>query len=288
MNDSAKTITKRFLSFWPCAAMVITGGILWGKGLSYPPYRDEHAVAELQKRQKPENIQSDEWEAFKKQYFEDLKKLRTPRNQLLDTGHSLVSLGISLSLFMIYFRIRRLSDLRFLQTPKSSREFLKWINLSLFSSIISSYIYYNYTFIRGDYPAFADSIGIPIGFQALYSFISMLVMSYLWIVLLEHKILPINLWIWPPHSGLRKWICLLVFGVLLGLALFRLGEDLVHGDFTSVPIHLIWLYIWLSSRAAFSTRKILNNADSVPGNSQPVFQSMDPNTGVITEYKADC
>ncbi len=166
---------------------------------------------------------------------------------LQNFGMGIIALIGGLLVFIVHYKVRKLADLKTVKTPG------KWAtvliaNMAVLLLIPGAFLYYSFRGWRGDYPASADSIGIPLLMQ-LYSTLLLLVPLNLFLLLAIWKIsLPSFLYmkILKSNGWLRFWEILLNF--LMALDLLLLAFFVWDGDVVAVVSMLILFYVLLILR----------------------------------------
>lgn len=101
------------------------------------------------------------------QYLVEFEKNNSSRTLILDIGNGLITFSILGLLFLYIKRINHWYD--FLKLTAIKRIRLIYLsNIFVLLLIPGTHLYYCYRGWRGDYPPFADSIGIPIYFNTLF------------------------------------------------------------------------------------------------------------------------
>ena len=96
-----------------------------------------------------------------REWYEAKAQVQTPRDGYVDVGIGVSALGLSLAVLLACHHVRRLREIGRLASPSSPTSFL-WISALSWLSFVPAYwaeLYF--TQWRGDYPYWADSIGIP-------------------------------------------------------------------------------------------------------------------------------
>jgi len=166
---------------------------------------------------------------------------------LQDVGMGVIALVGGLLVFIVHYKVRKLNDLRTVKTPG------KWAtvliaNMAVLLLIPGTFLYYSFRGWRGDYPASADSIGIPLLMQ-LYSILFLLIPLNIFLFLAIWKIsLPSFLYMRTlKNSGwLRFWKILL--DCLLVLTFLLLVFMIWDGDIVAVISTLMLFYVFLILR----------------------------------------
>ncbi|TGE04536.1 hypothetical protein [Hymenobacter fodinae] len=181
-------------------------------------------------------------------YYKNEKALRTNRNELLDAGSGIAIASITLWLFVVGKGLRAVAQLRQLRTP-NKRQFFIWFNTGWVVLFAALHWYYHYRGVRGDFPPFADSIGIPLYYGTIGLLVFWPVLNLLWLLVL-----------WPVQLGghllvkplAYTWQSVLVEG-LCGVWLLIVGlysiSTIIDGDHLTIPVVLLFIYLLLVLRA---------------------------------------
>jgi hypothetical protein len=112
-----------------------------------------------------------------------------------------------------------------------------------------TYWYYVFRGVRGGYPPFGDSIGIPLMTQIPF-YLLLLVPLNIFILLTTIKTnLPTKLFIKPDQYSRTKFFWEIFFGFWLLINLLFLVDFVADGDHFSIPVNLFFTYILLALRA---------------------------------------
>lgn len=169
----------------------------------------------------------------------------------MDLGMGLAALGVGLAMLFAARGVRSFKSLASLRSPPSRRSFYFSATLCWLSFIPAEWLWLVYTQRRGDYPWWADSIGIP-GFSVLFFGLIGLPFVLLGVAIaLRGAQLPATLWA-KPYFGPPYVVCSILWAAVL-LTLLFLWAFLFAGPPTVIPL-LGTLYLLLSGRAAATSR----------------------------------
>jgi len=228
-------------------SLVIIGVALALWANSMPRYHDAHWMDRFLSVQATlDNSQalSDEWYAAQ-------EVARTARDLFFDLGMGVAVLGLSLASMLGALRVRNIGDLHGLMTPRSQLTWYFTASVAWLSFVPAVWAYLFYTYKRGDYPWWADSIAIPAAGAVLYGFLGVLVVLLIVRLAVKRATLPVRLWARPFLGGAK----IVGVGALLATVLFLiLLANGVMFNFFSVPSAITMLYISLCCRAAAATR----------------------------------
>jgi hypothetical protein len=213
------------------------GFFMYSKTLPY--YTDSQKGAEL--LIKSYSLDKDD---FEKRQVE----LRTNKVKFMDFGAGLAIASGTVLLFLLMFRIKEPSDFKKVKTMNKIMVFVS-ANLIWLLLIPGTIWYYTFRGARGDYPPFADSIGIPISAQIPF-YLQLMIPLNLFLIVTTYKAkLPTTLFI---VSDKKEKLIILIeffFGCWLFLNLFFMITFIYDGDHFSVFVNIFFTYILLILRA---------------------------------------
>ncbi len=185
---------------------------------------------------------------FKDHYYSELAKLKTNRTFLEDLGSGLLISSVILLLTFLIFKIRTFTDL---PRIKSLSKTAIWIiTLIMWLALFPATLwYYGFRDDRGDYPWFADTIGIPIfttGLTIIIGFIPLII--FLFISTTSYR-QPVNLFIKYQLYTLKQIVAEVFLALLLLLNVAIFIALVMDGDHATIPINLYFTYLILVLRA---------------------------------------
>ncbi len=179
-----------------------------------------------------------------------MDSLRTHKWPTYDAGAALMALGASLAIGVFLLRIRTLSDIAELTTPRKGWMIYLAAMAAWFGYWASALAALYQGFDRYEFPYWEDSLLMPMIWFAAAAVIGWLVLSVAAWLVLRHPHLPASLWIWrkdlPLHTGLYT-VGAAAF-ILFALEIQR--ETYFYGHWAAIPAMLLWIYTALSFRAA--------------------------------------
>ena len=219
--------------------------------LSLPYYKDQRAAEELQ---------ANAYDMHKVDYYTKDAALRTGKITYMDMGAGIAIASSAILLFLLITGLHTFSDFKRIRTPRRATIFIM-TNMAWLSVAAGNIWYYIFRLGRGDYPPFADSIGIavvPVTFAVLFMFIPLNV--FLLFSLFRSR-LPCRIYKKADHytAGLVLWE--VIFDLLILSDLLYCIATIVDGDHINILVALYFLYILLSLRAG----KIAHSNDVVRG-----------------------
>ena len=227
-------------------SLVIIGGALTLWANTLPRYHDPHWMDRfvgVQATVDNSHALSNEWYAAR-------EEAGTSRDLFFDLGMGVAVLGLSLASMFGVLRVRNIVDLHGLMTPRSPLTWYLTAAVAWLSFVPAVWAYLLYTYKRGDYPWWADSITIPAAGAVLYGFWGVLIVLLVVRLSVKRATLPVRLWTKPILGGAK----IVGVGALLATLLFLiLLANWVMFNFFTVPSVITMLYISLCCRAAAAT-----------------------------------
>ncbi|MCL4686713.1 hypothetical protein KJ059_18395 [Myxococcota bacterium] len=173
--------------------------------------------------------------------------VQTPRHCRLDLGMGLVALGLGVAALFALRGVRSARDLTSLRSPSTRRCFYSLAALTWLSFIPAEWFWLGYTQGRGDYPWWADSIGIPAGSVLVFGIVGLPVVLLGVGLAIRGAPLPVELGS-RPTFGPPYVVCVgLIVAAVLALLVLVSG---ISAEPFLVPSALFTLYLVLSGRAA--------------------------------------
>ncbi|MET4104929.1 hypothetical protein [Hymenobacter sp. UYP22] len=221
--------------------VIVLAASVWLYASFMPAFKDGSIKTEADLRQGLYNEP-------KSTYYKREAELRTNRNELLDVSSGITLAGLTMLLFVTVRRIRHMQGFLELRTP-TKRQFFIWFNIGWIVLFGALHWYYLYRGARGDYPPFADSIGIPLYYGQATLLVCWPVLNML-----------LLLAIWPAKMGgylfekplIYTWWVLLIEvfnGIWLVLVVLYLLVSVLDGDHLTAPVIMLFLYLLLVLRA---------------------------------------
>jgi len=224
--------------------IITIGTLIFGFGLlvyslTLPYYTDQ---------QKADELITDAYSLDKDEYYEKEAELRTNKVKLMDFGAGLTIASGTFLLFLLLFKVKEPSDFKKVKTMNKIMVFVS-SNLIWLLLIPGTYWYYTFRGDRGDYPPFADSIGIPLMTEIPFYFMLMIPLN-LFLILTTYKAkLPTTLFIFSDKKERPVVLTELFFGFWLFLNFFLMLTFIYDGDHFSVFVNIFFTYILLTLRA---------------------------------------
>jgi len=228
--------------------LVALGALLISFGVSMPAYTDPN----WQRRFDEVDFATvKDFDSLTSGWYAAKVEVETPRNRLLDLGMGFIAFGVGLGLLFALTHVCSFGDLGSLRSPTSRYGFLALSALVWLSFIPAEWYWLGYTLSRGDYPFWADSIGIPMYAVQTFGQTGLPVVLFGALVTLRGTTLPVKLWSRPILG--RSYFVNSVLIIASILALLVLLSGVISQPFL-VPSALFTLYLLLSGRAAAAVR----------------------------------
>ena len=219
--------------------ILIIGLGLFFYSLTLKYYTDQSAV---------ENLRNIPYQSDHKEYYEKEAELRTYKLTFMDLGSGLAIASATILLFLIFTKVKTFQDFKNIQAITKSATLIS-ANLVWLILLPGTYWYYIFRGGRGDYPPFADSIGIPIISQ-IPVYLCLLIPLNVFILLATIKTnLPTRLFVRPNNYVRTAIFWEVFFGFWLLINILLLIVFVADGDHFSIPVNLFFTYILLTLRA---------------------------------------
>ena len=228
-------MTPRLISIIP----FLIGLTLFSYSLTLPYYKDQKAADEL-------IINS--YDIEKAEYYKKEAELRTNKVTLMDLGSGLGIASGTILLFLVFTKVRSFKDFKNNKTLTKTSTFIS-ANLAWLLLIPGTHWYYMFRAGRGDYPPFADSIGIPIMTQVPIIEFMMIPLNIFILLTMLKANLPTKLFPKPIEYKMTAVFWEIFFGFWLVINLICLCTFVIDGDHFSIPVNLFFTFILLTLRA---------------------------------------
>lgn len=217
--------------------MIGVGLLLYSFAIPY--YKDQKVV---------EALSYDSYDMDKDEYYMQGSRLRTGNIMFMDLGTGVLLVSVVSFLFLWRSKIKVFFDFMSLKTMNRFMVFIS-SNIALLFIIPGTFWYYTFRGMRGDYPPFADSIGISIYSQTSFILFSFIPLNILLLLTTIRTNLPTNIFVKADdcNKSVVFWELLFGLGILVN-SLF-LVSFVVDGDHISILVSLFFCYILLSLRA---------------------------------------
>jgi hypothetical protein len=228
-------MTPRLIIF----IILLIGIALFSYSLTLPYYKDQKTADELIDKS---------YDIDKATYYKKEAQLRTPKLSFMDVGAGLSVASLTILVFLLARKIRHFSDFHKMVSLKRTAIFII-SNLTWLIMIPGTIWYYTFRGGRGDYPPFADSIGIPIN-QQTTGFLFLIIPINLFLLIATVKSsLPARIFIKADEYVGSTIFWEVFFGFWLLLNMFCFITFVIGGDHVSIIVNLIFTYILLNLRA---------------------------------------
>jgi hypothetical protein len=218
---------------------LIIGIVLFSYSLTLPYYKDQKLAGELMSNSHYMEIAD---------YYKKDAEIRTNKVTFMDLGSGLAIASLTILLFLLYTKVTTFKDLKNNKTLTKSTIFIS-ANLVWLLLLPGTYWYYIFRSGRGDYPPFADSIGIPLTTQIpLYLFLLIPLNVFIFLTTIKTN-LPTKLFIVPEQYNKTTILWEIFFGFWLLINQLCFIDFVIDGDHFSIPVNLFFTFILLTLRA---------------------------------------
>jgi hypothetical protein len=184
----------------------------------------------------------------KSDYYKKEAELRTNKVTFMDLGSGLAIASVTILLFLIFTNVKTFQDFKKIKTLTKSATFIS-ANLVWLILLPGTYWYYMFRGGRGDYPPFADSIGIPLMTQIPFYFFLLIPLNIFILLTTIKTNLPTRLFVKPNSYSRTTILWDIFFGFWLLINLLCLVGFVTDGDHFSIPVNLFFTFILLTLRA---------------------------------------
>lgn len=223
----------------------IIGAGLLSYSFTIPYYKDQEAA----------NVLLDDYydNMDRKEYYIQESELRTNKIVYMDLGAGLLLVSIASFLFLWRGQFGEFSDFKSLKTMNRLMIFMS-SNIALLFMIPGAFWYYTFRAMRGDYPPFADSVGIPIYSQTTFILLLFIPLNIFLLLTTLRANLPTKVFVKADYYNRYVIFWELFFGLAILINALALLAFVVDGDHISTLASLFFCYILLSLRASQISR----------------------------------
>jgi hypothetical protein len=208
--------------------------------------------------QAADKLISGSYDMDKSEYYKQEAELRTHKVIFMDLGVGISIASIVILGFLIFKRAKTFSDLIQIKSINKTTIFII-SNILWLILIPGTYWYYLFRGGRGDYPPFADSIGIPIMTQIPLILALMIPLNlFIGLTMIKSNI-PTKLFIKADFYKSRAIFWEIFFGFWLLINLFCFVLFVIDGDHISIPVNLFFTYVLLTLRAGQINKWTIEN-----------------------------
>ena len=236
-----RTVTPRIISI-----LIFAIGIgLFSYSLTLPYYKDKELV---------DSLLNNSYNIDKQEYYKQEAELRTNKIAFMDLGIGIAIASVTIFIFLLLTKSKQFSDLK---NVKTFNKFVIFISANFVWLLLlpGTHWYYIFRGRRGDYPPFADSIGIPITIEiSLLLFLLIPLNIFLFLTTIKTN-LPTRIFIKADKYNRHKILWEVFWGFWLLVNLTFLFNFVVDGDHFAIPINLFFTFILLSLRAGKISKK---------------------------------
>ena len=233
-----------------CLALFIAGGELVWQSESMERWQNEDQAQALQTWDPPSESHGRAFDAYNKRWSIAMDAQRTDKWPYHDAGSTLMAIAICLAVSLYLLRIRSLSDVAALGTPRSAWTIYVLAALGWFGYAASAILALLQGFDRFEFPPWSGSMMVPIVAVSAFALTGWVVMSIILWLVLRGAPLPASLWIWRRDMPMHDWFYTIAAGMALLLATEILRETYLYGHWSAVSTVFLCVYAALSVRAA--------------------------------------
>jgi hypothetical protein len=230
--------------------LLVIGMVIFAYSLSLPYYKNNKT---------PYEVVSDDSTNYKDEYYRYEETYRTNKIDLMDFGAGLCVVALSFLTFLLVTKTKHFSDFKYINTPGIPGIFLG-ANTMWLLTIPGTYWYYTFRAGRGDYPPFADSIGIPIYTQVPVCFLLLIPLNIFILFCIVTTNLPAPLLIKANRYNAGRIVLEVLFGFLMLINLICLSGEILDGDHFLIAVSMYFIYVILSLRAGIVHRYNTNDS----------------------------
>lgn len=222
-------------------SVLILGTILLCYSFTMPKFTDENKYQELNDKYYQGIIKKDA-------YYQHLEKISTNKIFFMDLGSGIATFSLFFLVALLALKIRKWKDFENMHTQKKKEIFIM-SNITWLLMILGTFLYYFYRGSRGDYPPFADSIGIPIMQQTISCLLLFIPLNLFLLLTLIKSKLPAKLFLRPYKCRRKHILWELFFDFFLLIDTVCLILFTIDGDHISIIVSICLMYVLLSLRA---------------------------------------
>jgi hypothetical protein len=222
---------------------------LFGYSLRMDYYKDKIAA---------EKLMSKCYDMDKADYYKQEAKIRSHKVTYMDLGAGISIASLVLLGFLIFKRVNTFYDLIRIQSINKTAIFVV-SNILWLTLIPGTHWYYFFRGVRGDYPPFADSVGIPVFLQIPLLLILMIPMNLFLGLTMIKSIIPTKLFVKADRYYGTAIFWEIFFGFWLLLNFFCFMILVIDGDHFSIPVNMFFGYVLLTLRAGQINRWAIEN-----------------------------
>lgn len=212
---------------------------LFSYSLTLPYYKNQKSA---------DDLIGNSYDMEKSDYYKKEAELRTNKVTFMDLGSGLAIASATILLFLIFTKVETFNDFKNNRTLTKTATFIS-ANIVWLILLPGTYWYYIFRGGRGDYPPFADSIGIPLMTQIPF-YLFLLIPLNIFILLTTIKTnLPTKLFVKPDNYNRATILWEIFFGFWLLINILCLVGFVTDGNHFSIPVNLFFTFILLTLRA---------------------------------------
>ena len=217
----------------------IIGFLLFVYSLTMPYYKDQEVA---------DNLLNNAYSIDKQEYYKIEAEIRTNKTTIMDLGAGIGIASAVIIIFLILTKSSNFSDLKNIKTLNKLAVFIS-ANLAWLFLLPGTFWYFTFRATRGDYPPFADSIGIPLMTQITFLLFLLIPLNIFLLLTTFRTHLPTRIWVKVEnyHRPTILWEFFFGFWLLVNLLCFV--GFVVDGDHFGIIVNLFFTYLLLNLRA---------------------------------------
>ncbi|MFP9112821.1 hypothetical protein ACLI1A_02695 [Flavobacterium sp. RHBU_3] len=230
--------------------LLLIGMVIFAYSLTLPYYKNNKA---------PYEVVPDDSVNYKDEYYKYEETYRTNKTDLMDFGSGLCIAATSFLFFLLVTKTTRFSDFKQINTHGKWGIFFG-ANIVWLLTIPGTYWYYIFRAGRGDYPPFADSIGIAISEEVTFFMFFFIPLNIFILFCIVASNLPAPLFIKVNQYNAGRILLEVLFGFLMFINLFCFIIELISGHHFLIAVSMYFVYVILSLRAGIVHRCNTNDS----------------------------
>jgi hypothetical protein len=183
------------------------------------------------------------------EYYKKNDELRTHKIFFMDLGIGMIIGMTTILIFFIKNKVKTVSDLKTLKTFCKKWHVFVLLNIAGLLNVVGAAWYYIFRQLRGDYPPFADSIGIPIMAEVYALSLVLIPWNIIAQLLLVKSRLPARLFQIPDKYNWKSISWEVIFVILIIVTFIGFVKTVISGDHGFIITNLVFIYLLLTLRA---------------------------------------
>lgn len=206
--------------------------------LTLPYYSNQKAA---------DDLQNNAFDINKQEYYQQEAALRTSKVTFMDLGAGIAIASGTILLFLVFTKVKTFQDFKNNKTLTKTGTLIS-ANLVWLILLPGTYWYYIFRGARGDYPPFADSIGIPLMTQIPFYLFLLIPLNIFMLLTTIKANLPTRLFTKPEKYNKTTVLWEIFFAFWLLINILCLVGFITDGDHISIVVNLFFTFILLTLR----------------------------------------